>query len=78
MNESELISVLCVFDDLYESEINMTIASFWDGGFDVKLGDRMNGFKEATSVDSMAEAAEWLKDAAIRHYPDSLFADKYT
>jgi len=30
---------------MYDSEINFSISTFWDGGFDWKLGDAMNGFK---------------------------------
>ena len=33
-----------VMKNLYESEINCSISSFWDNGWDVKLGDEMNGF----------------------------------
>lgn len=35
----------------------------------VRLGDCMNGFVESTSVGTLQEAADWLVDAAERHYP---------
>ncbi|XUM19807.1 hypothetical protein ACRAVF_19265 [Bradyrhizobium oligotrophicum S58] len=59
---------------LYDSEINFTISTFWDGGFDVKLGDTMNGFKAETTVSTYSEALSWLHDAAMSNYPDSLYA----
>jgi hypothetical protein len=34
-----------VIQALYDSEINCSISSFWDGGFMVKLGDEYNGFE---------------------------------
>lgn len=35
---------------LYRSEINVSISTFWDGGWDVKLGDEMNGFVAETTI----------------------------
>ncbi len=32
------------FQALYDSKINFTISTFWDGGFTWKLGDELNGF----------------------------------
>jgi hypothetical protein len=29
---------------IYDSEINAEISLLWDGGIDVRLGDRMNGY----------------------------------
>lgn len=47
---------------LYDSEINIEISSFWDGGYDFRIGDTANGFKqigprniERTSANSVAE-----------------------
>lgn len=36
---------------LYRSEINCSISTEWDGGWDVKLGDEMNGWKAETTID---------------------------
>ncbi len=33
-----------VMQKLYDSEINCSISCLWDGGWDIKLGDDMNGF----------------------------------
>jgi hypothetical protein len=63
-----------VLDALYDSEINATVSSFWDGGFTVKLGDDMNGFVAEAEFKTFAEAEVWLIGAACKHYPNSVFA----
>jgi len=65
---------MSVFQRLYDSEINASISTFWDGGFDVKIGDEMNGFMAETNVASFAEAEAWLEAEAKRLFPVSLFA----
>lgn len=74
---ARLVAVAPVLDDLYASEINFEITTFWDGGWDVRLGDDMNGIKATTNVNTFVEAAEWLMDAAIEAYPLSEFAKLY-
>jgi hypothetical protein len=59
---------------LYDSEINFSISTFWDGGFDWKLGDEMNGFREEGGADTFDEAVADLVKAALKHFPDSVFA----
>jgi hypothetical protein len=66
-----------VFQDLYDSEINFTISTFWDGGFDVKLGDNINGFTSEESFDRFGMIEPWLIEEACNHYPKSLFAGMY-
>jgi hypothetical protein len=63
--------LLGVFRELYASEINCGIESFWDGGFTVFLGDHMNGRKAETVFypDELDDAAEWLIGQARRVYP---------
>jgi hypothetical protein len=63
-----------ITDALYESEINCSVATFWDGGFDVKLGDEMNGFVLETNCKTSSEAAEFLDKAAREHFPESAYA----
>lgn len=60
--------------DLYNSEINFQISTLWDGGFDWKLGDDLNGFSYEGSEVTLELAAESLVDAALHKYPDSVFA----
>lgn len=54
---------------LYDSEINFTIAAFWDAGFRVLLGDDLNGFAAETRVRTFTEAVQWLGTAAVTHLP---------
>lgn len=63
-----------VLQALYNSEINFAISTFWDGGFEVKLGDIYNGFKAATNVRTWAEVEKWLDEEARKHFPKSLYA----
>jgi hypothetical protein len=61
---------------LYTSESSFTISCLWDDGFNCALG-MAPIFKETAHLGSYIEACRWLKQAAIRHYPDSAFARKY-
>lgn len=36
---------------LYRSEINVSIVTFWDMGWDVALGDEINGWKAETTIE---------------------------
>jgi hypothetical protein len=74
-----LLSVLCA---LYASEIKVSvcISSCWDEGWEVKLGDRVNGFvAEKTFANAeLDKAAQWLAEQASVHYPESDFARRFT
>lgn len=59
---------------LYDSEINWSISTFWDGGFDWKLGDEMNGWKADGTADTFRGAVTAVAEAAVRYYPNSVFA----
>lgn len=59
-----------VFQRLYDREINFVISTFWDGGFDVKIGDGLNGYRAETTVETWAEVGPWLETAAREHYSD--------
>lgn len=61
---------------LYDSEINFEITTFWDGGFDWKLGDSMNGFVAEGKQKSIAAAVGALLNAARAKFPDSTFAKR--
>jgi hypothetical protein len=66
-----------ILQDLYDSEINFSIVTFWDNGFEVKLGDDMNGFVASGNAAQFSNAVEWLMVRAIEKYPDSIFAKTY-
>lgn len=68
---------MSVFQDLYDSEINFSISCLWDGGFDIALGDEMNGFREKTTVCRWGEIAPWLTCQAIKHRPETEFTYMY-
>jgi hypothetical protein len=61
---------------LYDSEINLTVlfSSFYDGGFTVKIGDELNGFRAEDQGQRWSDAEKWLRMKAIELYPDSTFA----
>jgi hypothetical protein len=66
-----------ILQDLYDNEINFTIATFWDGGFQIKLGDELNGFDATGTAGNLVDAVEWLRLQAIEIYPESVFAKSY-
>jgi hypothetical protein len=72
--ENEDMELGAIIDALYESEINCSVSTFWDGGFDVKLGDEMNGFVLDTNCKTSSEAAAILDKAAREHFPESAYA----
>ena len=59
---------------MYNSEINIQLSTFWDGGVEWKLGDGMNGFVAEGHADTFALAVVELAAAAVEHYPGSVFA----
>ncbi|WP_353646234.1 hypothetical protein [Mesorhizobium sp. WSM2239] len=68
---------MSIMQDLYHSEINVSVSWFWDGGIEVKLGDPLNGFVAEDRVQYWGQVEPWLRDRAIEHFPDSLFARMY-
>ena len=59
---------------IYDSEINIEIGWFWDGGIDLRLGDRMNGYVAGENVRSLAEILPWFQEAIAHFYPRSEYA----
>jgi hypothetical protein len=43
------------------------VSWLWDGGIEVRLGDRMNGYLAEATVPSVNDVAEWLQEA-IAHF----------
>lgn len=50
---------------LYDHEINVTLSSFWDGGWLVQIGDISNGFR----------ASQNFRDEDFGAIPDWLWAE---
>ena len=59
---------------IYDSEINLEIGWFWDGGIDLRLGDHMNGYLAEENVGSVSEILPWLQEAIAHFYPTSTYA----
>jgi hypothetical protein len=70
----ERFTTMSIFQRLYNSEINFEVSGFYDAGFDVRLGDHLNGFLAEGKVETWAEAEAWLREQALAHFPDSKFA----
>lgn len=56
---------------LYENEINCGMASFWDGGWTVWIGDDLNGrrVEENFLAEDFDQISPWLHAEAQRLYP---------
>lgn len=63
-----------VLENLYGSEINCGIQSFWDGHWTAWLGDDMNGKVVEETALKFDEIAPWLDEQARKHYPKSVYA----
>jgi hypothetical protein len=63
-----------MFQQLYDSEINFGVSCFWDAGFDVRLGDAVNGFLAQDKVPTWEAVEKWLHYAALKFYPNSGYA----
>src|SRR5579862_4384736 len=59
---------------IYDSEINIDIGWFWDGGITVRLGDRMNGYLAEETMNTAGDIVPWLQEAIAHFYPDSTYA----
>ena len=59
---------------IYDSEINLRIGWFWDGGITVRLGDEVNGFLAEETVPSIDGVLPWLQEAIAHFYPASTYA----
>lgn len=68
---------LQTLQDIQDSEINFQLNTFWDGGFDIVLGDEINGTIEENNFDKLQDAADWLVTAVLKHFPDSKFSKEY-
>jgi hypothetical protein len=59
---------------IYDNEINIEIGWIWDGGIEVRLGDRMNGFLTEENLKSVSDIIPWLREAIAHFYPQSGYA----
>lgn len=60
---------------IYDSEINIEISCFWDSGWQVRIGDSINGYKypdwDCCELDEVIPA---LQELIKKHYPESEYA----
>lgn len=83
-------SLQAALSTLYRHEINVQIASFWDAGYTVRLGDEDNGFRaeqrfsvgkadfDHATDDAMWDAvAAWLRAQAPVSYPGVIKAEDF-
>lgn len=68
---------MSVFQDLYDSETNFHISTMWDGGFEVKLGDEMNGFFAEACFERFGMVEYWIISKMLELRPDSTFSHHY-
>jgi hypothetical protein len=59
---------------IYDSEINIEIGWLWDGGIEVRLGDKMGGFVAEENLTSTNEILPWLQEAIAHFLPTSVYA----
>ena len=69
--------VLEAIQGIYDSEINISISSFWDGGWNAQIGDDMNGFKDSAAFDCIEECLDWLIHRVVDIYPNSTYAANF-
>ena len=73
MNYDKEIKQMKELQKIYDSEINISINTLWDGGFDLKLGDEMNGYVEEGNVSKATEIIPWFQAAIRTHFPRSRY-----
>jgi hypothetical protein len=71
------LDVGVLLDELYQGGVNAAISWSRDGRIEVRLGDTRGGYDAETKLDSFAEAAAWLREKALLHYPHSRFSRRH-
>jgi hypothetical protein len=81
MKEPEMeLDLIALMRQLYASEINCIIATLYDRGWLVCLGDEINGpmAEQTFGIDELGRAARWMAEAACEAYPNSDFARRHS
>ncbi len=60
MAGDKLLSLEEIIKKFYEAEHNLTISFFWDGGYDLVLGDEANGIKEEHNFKYLEDLRDYL------------------
>jgi len=66
-----------ILQEIYNSEINISISWFWDAGFDLKIGDDFNGYVYENQFYSIEELKYALLAKLFQLCPQSEFVRKW-
>jgi hypothetical protein len=58
---------MSILQRLYDSEIDFEVSGFYHAGFDVRLGDALNGIVEHGKMGNWEQVEAWLRDQALAH-----------
>jgi len=67
------MDLVTVLRGIYQSEIDVTLRSRWDLGWQLEIEHGQVARAIVTSVD---DAAPWFHEQILAHFPDSLYAQK--
>ena len=68
---------MSVLQDIYDSEVDIYIATFWDGGYEVKIGNFQGGWVAEGKVDRFGMVEAWFIEQMFKYYPHSSFVHQY-
>ena len=77
MKLSPSLNLQFVLKDLYDSEINFELSTFWDGGYTLKIFGVSGSFQRTTEGLTLKEVPIEIVRMVVMHYPDSDFAKRY-
>ncbi len=66
-----------ILEEIYKSEIHLSVGWMWDGGIDYKIGadlSYLGGKVESTCTDDFEEAMTIIAGHVAKEYPSSEFA----
>jgi hypothetical protein len=74
MGAASMVDLAVELQKIYDSEINIEIGWLWDGGIEVRLGDKMSGYVAEENLTSTVEILPWLQEAIAHFFPTSTYA----
>ena len=66
-----------ILEEIYKSEIHLSIGWMWDGGVDYKIGADLgyiDGEIRSTGTDNFEDAMREISGEVVKCYPESNFA----
>lgn len=51
-----------ILEEFYKNEINLSISCFWDRGWELKIGDEINGWKLILNSFYLTEIEDFLNN----------------